>query len=137
MWYSEDKNRRVVIRHVESDWETDCNGETGVTLLAMRRAGMIEDLSYGQNSRPRFSNKMLCGINRITMVELQERDGVDQGAWRIMSVGYAFCQKRDQFNKKEGRKIAFARAIKLLPDWASGGVAFFKMFLRHVVSLDI
>lgn len=132
MWYSQDKQYRAVIRHDDSDWTPDNPGKTGAALFVMFRAGKLEDL-VGQ-ANPWFSEKMLKGIIKVTTVILQKRVG--KFDWEIMSTGYAFCGKGDQFAKKVGRKIAFRRALDLMSENKHRSV-FAGLLIQYVVVPDL
>jgi hypothetical protein len=59
-----------------------------------------------------MSKRAAFGVNVITVIVLQKRireDGLQ--AWATLGLGFSFCQERDQFNKKGGRRIALQRAL--------------------------
>ena len=135
MWYSEDRQYRTVIRYDESDWRQGSHGKTSAALVAMDKVGLIEDL-WLCNAVPYFSRNMLKGITKVTTVMLQHRVG--EFDWEVVSTGYAFCGKCDQFNKKIGREIAFSRAIQQIHgEHRENRHAFVWLFFDRIVAPEI
>jgi len=58
-----------------------------------------------------LSDKLLDKIYDATNVTVCE---IEDSAFKVVSVGYAFCSPRDQFSKKLGCQIAFSRAKSAL-----------------------
>ena len=99
MWTEGDY--RVTFRHYR-DMEADIDSLIGHAI----DLGQIEFLS----------NRARAEVDVVTKAVIQKRitDG-ELSAWATLSVGYAFCQCRDNFIKRRGRDLAFARALEQLP----------------------
>jgi hypothetical protein len=121
MWYNGDY--RAVIRYESYPILGSFDDELGWfnrvhrAMHKMYANGLLSDLSAGSSTSPVISERATTEVAIVTVVVLQKKiQAEDLTAWHTFSVGYAFCQFRDQFNKKEGRKIAFKRALKQVPN---------------------
>jgi hypothetical protein len=114
MWFNGDY--RVVIRY-ENWYDYRDSFEWGNSvyraMCKMYGVGLLNDAIGSMDGKPHLTPRALDEVERVTVVVLQKkvREG-DLEAWHTFTIGYAFCQARDQFSKKIGRQIAFERALK-------------------------
>ena len=85
---------------------------------------LIRTAEQGELKTPACDKSFLTGATlerivqntfRVTTVVLQKRiREMDLEAWCVLSIGHAFCSKKDCFNKEQGRRLAFERALRAL-----------------------
>lgn len=85
-----------MIRELPDGLEAKFHHKHGVTRDAPLRALTGEEIIRGHSTR--------CEIRRLR----------EDGEYETVAVAYAYCNPKDQFEKRLGRMISLGRALKIL-----------------------
>jgi hypothetical protein len=105
MWHRGDY--RAIFRHQELPDTVKIRD----AMNKMWARGCVEDLS-GCEGHAILSVNVLDDTRAMSTVIVQKRihEG-DLTAWATLGVGYSFCSRKDTYIKREGKQIAFERAL--------------------------
>jgi hypothetical protein len=124
MWFNGDY--RVVFRYEDFEKfvdEYDWYQKIDRAISRMQNVGLMPEI---------LSCRAFAEVEKITVAVLQKQiQSHGLKAWHTFTVGYAFCQLRDQFSKKTGRKIAFERALGQIPNGIHKG-ALRKIYIERI-----
>jgi len=110
MWHRGDY--RVIFRHEELPDTVKIRD----TMNKMWILGYIKDIS-GSEGHAILSANVLDDTRALSTVVVQKRirEG-DLTAWATLGVGYSFCSRKDTYIKREGKQIAFERALSQIKE---------------------